>query len=78
VEAGEDHWAPRMEAQPLHPVALGLELGQHPPWPWRRPANGPSRGGGEEAGDEGGDGENAMDNLGEEMERDLGEERSTG
>jgi hypothetical protein len=39
---------------------------------------GPSRGGGEEAGDEGGDGENAMDNLGEEMERDLGEERSTG
>jgi hypothetical protein len=38
----------------------------------------PSRGGGEEAGDQGGDGENAMDNLREEMERDLGEERRTG
>jgi hypothetical protein len=31
VEAGEDPWPPRVEAQALHPVALGLELGQHLP-----------------------------------------------
>lgn len=29
VEAGQDPWPPRVEAQPLHPVALRLELGQH-------------------------------------------------
>jgi hypothetical protein len=31
VEAGEDPWPPRVEAEALDPVALGLELGQHRP-----------------------------------------------
>jgi hypothetical protein len=31
VEARQDPWPPRVEAQALHPVALRLELGQHPP-----------------------------------------------
>jgi hypothetical protein len=30
VEARQDPWPPRVEAQALHPVALRLELGQHP------------------------------------------------
>jgi hypothetical protein len=29
VQAREDPWPPRVEAQPLHPIALRLELGQH-------------------------------------------------
>ena len=29
VQAREDPWPPRVEAQPLHPIALRLKLGQH-------------------------------------------------
>ena len=31
VEARQDPWPPRVEGQALDPVALGLELGEHPP-----------------------------------------------
>jgi hypothetical protein len=27
VQAGQDPWPPRVEAQPLHPITLGLKLG---------------------------------------------------
>lgn len=29
VQAGENPWPPRVKAQPLHPITLRLELGQH-------------------------------------------------
>lgn len=29
VQAGENPWPARVKAQPLHPIALGLKLGQH-------------------------------------------------
>lgn len=29
VQGREDPWSDGVERQPLHPVALGLELGQH-------------------------------------------------
>jgi hypothetical protein len=33
VETRQDPWSPRVEAQALHPVALRLELSQHPSSP---------------------------------------------
>ena len=33
VETRQDPWPTRVETQALHPVALRLELGQHPPGP---------------------------------------------
>lgn len=33
VETRQDPWPTRVETQALHPVALRLELGQHPPAP---------------------------------------------
>ena len=62
VEAGEDPWPPRVEAQALHPVALRLELGQHLPScpyqlvvsssPATAAAPGPRRGEGRSGGEE--------------------------
>jgi hypothetical protein len=75
VEAGEDPWPPRVEAEALDPVALGLELGQHRPgssaaapgpWPRRgaergRGVGGSGRGGRRERMAMGGEEEGALD-----------------